>query len=223
MCLRARGLIKQSMASVQPVVRGALAHHPAASAFADEVLRVHRRYAAEVVGAHSLCPFMRDPDTAFGHFCVMLDWKPDPVAALDAVLEAQSSVVHIVFPCLDMSPKGFETFGSSVRDSLVSWIPKPPVMAVFHPDLAGDFSNSHRLVGLVRRAPDPFVQLVPEGLHAGGTVFIDSIAELLRNPTEVTFARLTTADQERIVTTLADIRADRMRSYAPYLEVLRGG
>jgi hypothetical protein len=209
------------MASIEPIVRGALASHPAAAGFAREVARVHRRYAAEVVGAFSLCPFMKDPDTAFGHFCVMLDWTPDGAATLNAVLEADSSVIHLIFPCTDAPAAAFERFASSVRESLASWIPRPPVMAVFHPEMNGDFSSSHRLVGLVRRAPDPFIQLVPEGLHEGGTIFIDSLDKLSKSPTEQTFARLTEADRARIVAELSDIRADRMASYAPHIEALR--
>jgi len=209
------------MAPLQPVVRGALAHHPAADVFAREVQRVHSRYAAEVVSAFSLCPFMKDPETAFGHFCVMLDWVPDPAATLKAVLEAESSVIHLVFPCVDLTTAMFDRFAASMRDALISGIPKPPVMAVFHPELSGDFTTSHRLVGLVRRAPDPFIQLVPEGLHEGGTVFIESIESLSKNPTDKTFARLTTKDRERISATLEDVRADRMRSYPPHLAALR--
>ena len=94
------------MATIEPAARGALAKHPAAQAFAREVLRVHRRYATEVVGAYSLCPFMKDPDTAFGHFCVMLDPEPNPSTTLDAILEAQSSVIHVIFPCASAPTAG---------------------------------------------------------------------------------------------------------------------
>lgn len=209
------------MAPVEPVVRGALAKHPMATRFAGEVLRVHRRYATEVVEAYRLCPFLKDPDTAFGHFCVMLDAAPDPRATLDAILEAESSVMHVIFPCVSVPHAPFEKFASSVRSSLLTWMPKPPVMAVFHPELPGDFSTSHRLVGFVRRAPDPFVQFVPEGLHEGGTVFVDSWVEMPKLPAEENFARLKDPrDRERIAATLADIREDRDRSYAPFLEEL---
>lgn len=208
------------MALSEPVIRGALAGHPAAPAFAREVQRVHHRYATEVVGAFRLCPFMKDPDTAFGHFCVMLDGAPSPEGALAAVLESTSSVIHLVFPCVREPSSKFERFAASVRDSLISYMPKPPVMAVFHPELAGDFSTSHRLVGLVRRAPDPFIQLIPEGLHEGGTVFIDSIENLTKSPTDQTYARLKEKDRAQIIASIQDIHADRAASYAPHLEAL---
>lgn len=211
------------MATIEPAARGALAKHPAAQAFAREVLRVHRRYATEVVGAYSLCPFMKDPDTAFGHFCVMLDPEPNPSTTLDAILEAQSSVIHVIFPCASAPTGAFEKFAGSMRESLRSWIPRPPVMAVFHPELSGDFSTSHRLVGFVRRAPDPFIQLVPEGLHEGGTVFVDSYVAMPKLPAEQNFDRLRDPrDRERLSAALADIREDRDRSYAPFLNELLG-
>jgi hypothetical protein len=211
------------MATLEPVLRGALAGHPVAKAFAAEILRVHTRYAVEVVDAFSLCPFMKEPETAFGHFCVMLDTTPDPKATLDAVLEAKSSVIHVIFPCIDVPPVPFERFAAGVRDSLGSWIPRPPVTATFHPGLSGDFSSSHRLVGVLRRAPDPFVQFVPEGLHEGGTVFIDMLDMRPKNPAEENFAKVQGVAQGRLVRAIEDIHTDRARSYAPYLEALLGG
>jgi hypothetical protein len=208
------------MASLEPVVRGALADHPAAQAFAAEVFRVHRRYAEEVVDRFSLCPFMKEPETAFGHFCVMLDRTPNATTAIDAVLEAKSSVVHLVFPCIDLPPQAFERFGAGVRDSLGSWIPRPPVTATFHPGLGGDFSTPHKLVGLLRRAPDPFVQFVPEGLHEGGTVFVDMLDQRGKNPAEENFARLQGEAGERLKRAIEDIHADRAKSYVPHLEAL---
>lgn len=206
--------------SAEPVVRGALADHPIARAFAAEVHRIHLRYANEVVGAFSLCPFMKDAESSFGTFFVMLDREPDPRAALDAVLEGKTSIIHVVFPCIRMPPSPFEKFASGVRASLASWIPRPPVIAVFHPELSGDFSSSHRLVGLLRRAPDPFVQFVPEGLHKGGTVFIDNIELLAKNPADRNFDKFSGEGGDRLVKTIEDIHADRARSYAPFLERL---
>lgn len=183
---------------------------------------MHLRYANEVVGAFSLCPFMKDAESAFGTFFVMLDKTPDPDVALSAVLEAKSSVVHLVFPCVELPPSPFEKFAGGVRASLASWIPRPPVIAVFHPALNGDFSNAHKLVGLLRRAPDPFVQFVPEGLHEGGTVFIDKIELAMKNPADKNFERLSGGHGERLTRAIEDIHKDRARSYAPFLKELLG-
>jgi hypothetical protein len=211
------------MASLQPVIRGALAGHPAAEALAREVWRVHHRYAVEVVGAFRLCPHMKDAERDFGHFFLMLDWEPDLEATFSAFQKADSAVIHLVFPCIDVPHPKFEAFAGRFREAFNTRVPKPPVMAVFHPDLPGDFSTSHRLVGLVRRAPDPFIQLIPEGMHEGGTVFIESIESLTKNVTEQLFSRLKPADHARIIASIEDIRRDRTRSYAPLLDALRRG
>src|SRR3954470_7875187 len=98
------------MAAPAPLVRGSLRDHPLAPAFADEVHRVHRRYAGEVVAAHRLCPFLKDVDTGFGAFCVMLDREPDLASAVAVVKEAASAVVHVVYPLLSGPSVGFEKF-----------------------------------------------------------------------------------------------------------------
>ena len=65
------------MTALSPLVFGSMREHPAAAAFAREVVRVHRRYATEIVAAHRLCPFVRDVDVAFGRFCVALTTEID--------------------------------------------------------------------------------------------------------------------------------------------------
>ncbi len=89
------------MAAPAPILRGPLATHGAAPRFAAEVHRVHRRYAAEVVAANHLCPFLRDVDTGFGAFVAMLDpGEPDLEAVIAAVREAGNPVIHVVFPLI---------------------------------------------------------------------------------------------------------------------------
>src|SRR6185312_515261 len=78
-----------------PLLRGPLAGHPIAAKFAAEVHRVHRRYAAEVVAANRLCPFLRDIDTGFGAFVTMLDprGEPDVEATIEAIRAADSAII----------------------------------------------------------------------------------------------------------------------------------
>jgi hypothetical protein len=209
------------MSSSPPTLLGTLAAHPLAAAFAAEVQRVHRRYANEVVGAFRLCPFMKDADTAFGRFFVMIDPTLDVVAARDAVISAKSSVVHLVYPRTLAEPSIFERFGAEVGQALRAAVRPAPVIASFHPRLIGDPSNAARLVGVLRRAPDPFVQFVPEGLHEGGTVLAGVFAEPPRDPVQENFDRLRGGRIEPMLLALADIHADRDRSYAPFLEALR--
>jgi hypothetical protein len=200
-----------------PILCGPLAAHPEAARFAAEVHRVHRRYAAEVVAANRLCPFLRDVETGFGAFVVMLDpGEPDLDAAMAAHTAADSPIVHLVFPLTSILPARFERFSGRLAQALRQALPSPPVMATFHPSLAGAGDDPHRLVGLLRRAPDPFVQLIPEGLHEGGTVFAGS--QPGRDNAEANFDRLRAGGIAPLVALLADIHADRERSYAPFLE-----
>jgi hypothetical protein len=216
------------MATLAPFLRGSLQGHPAAAPFAAEVLRIHRRYAGEVVAQNQLCPFLKDIDTGFGRFCVVIDpGEPDVDVAVQAVVSAETMVVHLVYPCIRPTTSAFEKFSGQVAQALKGAYTspdKPPVMATFHPDLSGDPSGPYRLIGMLRRAPDPFIQFVPEGLHQGGTVFAGAEPIVLdpanRDPARVNFNRLKNGGVERIQATLADIYADRSHGYAPFLAEL---
>jgi hypothetical protein len=209
------------------VIAGELRDHPASATFAREVRRVHHRYAVEVVGAHRLCPFLRDPETAFGRFCVVLDREPRIESALAVMLEAGARVVHLVYPLVDVGVSAFERFGNQLHFEVAAVHEARPVHATFHPKMTGDPKNPSRLVGLLRRAPDPFVQFVPPGLHDGGTVFadpttIDPRSFLGHQPdhAQTTFDRLGASGIDALVALLDDIRRDRDRSYASYLDAL---
>jgi hypothetical protein len=216
----------RAMAGAAPLLRGPLAEHPAATRFAAEVHRVHRRYAAEVVAANRLCPFLRDIDTGFGAFVVMLDpGEPSVDAALEAIRAAGSPVTHVVFPLVRPAPSAFERFSGRVGAALKKALSNPPVMATFHPGLVGDADDPHRLVGLLRRAPDPFVQLIPEGMHEGGTVFAPIptdglspafIPESIDSARE-NYAKLKGGRVAPLLALMAEIHGDRDRSYAPFL------
>jgi hypothetical protein len=207
------------MAALEPMIRGKLATHPNAHAFAAEVLHVHKRYATEIVQQFRLCPFTRDVDVAFGKFCVMLDHEPNHDATRAAILEANNPVLHVVFP-LSLPPANiFERFASTLMSSLRGQMESPPVMAAFHPELVGDRDNAHRMIGMLRRAPDPFVQFIPAGNHEGGTVFASSVEEAeeeAQDRSELNFKRLRDGKLDEILAISADIRADRDRRYAPF-------
>lgn len=208
------------MGALEPMIRGKLATHPRAHAFAAEVLQVHKRYATEIVQGFSLCPFTRDVEVAFGKFCVMLDREPDHDATRAAILEAKSPVLHVVFPLALPPPNLFERFASTLVASLRGELDSPPVMAAFHPELVGDRDNAHRMIGLLRRAPDPFVQFIPAGNHEGGTVFassVDEAEEAAQDRAEWTFKRLRAGKLDELLAIAAEIRAERDRRYAAYV------
>lgn len=236
------------MTTLEPLLFGRRSAHPLAIPFSREVARVHKRYATEVVAAHRLCPFVRDVDVAFGRFCIGLTDRADLAEATDVFRRAESAVLHIVYPLVRAVTPDFERFGGDVGraardiwralpDDAARFGAEPPVIATFHPELQGDRTSPHRMIGLLRRAPDPFVQIIPGGHHESGTVVapvghLDSlspevIAKLLaavppptKDRIHETFARMTPATFEEIAATIADIRADRDRAYAPYLPEL---
>lgn len=214
------------------VVAGALREHPAAEAFARVVHRVHHRYATEVVRAYTLCPHMAsDPDKAFGTFAVMLDREVDVEGAVAEVLRAPSQVVHLVYPLITDDVPAFEQHGQALHRAVAEAFSarggRAPVHAAFHPRMQGDATSASRLVGLLRQAPDPFVQFVPEGLHEGGTQFIDMStfdpATYVPPPpprAEGNLERLDADDIRNIADLIAEIRRERDRSYEEHLHAL---
>jgi hypothetical protein len=207
------------MAALEPMIRGKLASHSNAHAFAADVLHVHKRYATEIVQQFALCPFTRDVEVAFGKFCVMLDREPDHDATRAAIVEAKSPVLHVVFPLALPPANLFERFASKLMASLKGYLESPPVMAAFHPELVGDRDDAHRMIGLLRRSPDPFVQFIPAGNHEGGTVFassVDAAEDAAVDRTEQNFKRLRDGKLDELLAIAADIRADRDRRYASY-------
>ncbi len=220
------------MANSSPILRGPLAAHPIAAKFAGEVHRVHRRYAAEVVAANRLCPFLKDVETGFGAFVAMLDAReePDLEATVAAIKAAENPVIHVVFPLIRPPPALFERFSGRLTQALKRAFTRPPVMATFHPDLAGDAGDPYRLVGLLRRAPDPFVQLIPEGMNEGGTVFAplpsspdaplppDAFVTDPVDSAQTNFQKLKGERLTALMALIAEIHADRARSYAPFVE-----
>jgi hypothetical protein len=96
-------------------------------------------------------------------------------------------------------------------------------------------SVRQRQAELLRRAPDPFVQLIPEGLHQGGTVLatgtfppsreaLAAMAAALPAPevdnAKAVWERIQGPPLEPLFATMAEIHRDRATSYAPFLEAL---
>lgn len=210
-------------------IAGRAADHPRARDLARVVHAIHQRYAREVVGAYELCPHMKDPRKAFGHFCVMLDvGEPDLAAAVAEVLAAKGEVCHLVYPLISMPALRFERFGGRIHDAVEAEMGRDaPVHATFHPEMDGGGENASRLVGLVRRAPDPFVQFVPEGLQGGGTQYVDLDSidwsqikppEAPRN--EQTYERLGEEGRRAIAERVATLRRARDEAYAELIDAL---
>lgn len=149
---------------------GRLAGHPRAAELAAAASALLHRYASEVVYAHRLCPFLQNVETGMGAVCVMLDTEPDVARTTAALLASGSNVAHVLFPLVRGEAPPFERFGNKLSESVRKARSEPLVHASFHPRMVGGYENAHRMVGLLRRAPDPFVQFIPPGMQAGGTV-----------------------------------------------------
>ena len=83
------------MSELIPLLFGSLRDHPAAAPFAREVVRVHKRYATEVVYGHRLCPFLRDVNKDFGRFCIAMPERPDLDEARAAFIQAESALYDV--------------------------------------------------------------------------------------------------------------------------------
>ncbi len=200
---------------------GQRADHPRAQELAAEVHRALFRYASEVVAAHSLCPFLHHVEVGMGAVGVVLDLEPDVETGVTALGSLGESVVHLVYPLSKLPAAGFERFASKLAQELQRRHPQPLVHATFHPELTGGTENAHRLVGLLRQAPDAFVQFIPPGLHEGGTVLAGEPAPA-EGRAEATYRRLMHGAVEDVLTRLASMRSDRAR-YASLAELVARG
>lgn len=150
---------------------GALADHPLAGELAHKTHALLVRYTVEVVAAHRLCPFLKTVGSGLGAVGVVLDITPDVERGVAAILTMGEPVVHLVYPLvLGPDASSFERFGNKLAEALRKARREPLVHASFHPDMVGGTENAHRLIGLLRQSPDPFVQFIPPGLQEGGTM-----------------------------------------------------
>jgi len=200
-----------------PILCGRLAGHEQARAFADQVRRCLQRYAKEVVFEHGLCPFLKDVDTGFGAFIVVLDDELDAEVGARAILEADTTVLHVVYPLVSLDSGPFERFGSELNNALKGRVDELPVHATFHPQMVGARDDPNRLVGLLRQSPDPFVQFIPGGLHGGGTVYAGMEEPTVPNVERI-FGKITGEVADGLFAKMDEIRADRVRSYRPFLD-----
>jgi hypothetical protein len=207
-------------------VFGAHAAHPRAPELAEAAHALLFRYASEIVAAFGLCPFLHNVETGMGDVGIILDTVPDLATAQHAIKTLGGPVLHLAYPLTTVGSSEFERFGSKLAQSLRSVLPEPLVHATFHPALVGGRETAHRLIGLLRQSPDPFVQLIPPGTMQGGTVLasIDAKGALeLPAPIDVPignesradamYRRLMSGDVERVLALAAELRAEREARY----------
>ena len=191
-----------------------------------EVRRLLERYLVEIVETYDLCPWARAARTG-GELAVRVLWQQPSedawvAAAEQALAQPGARVAMVIAP---------EWQGElrTMRDRVALRIPSAGV-ADFHPDAELDLATPAKLVPFLRRSPDPMLQLVPLALldTARSTPPPAALADQARMlvdraapPREDAAERIArdnharvTADHDAIVSRLADIAADRARSYA---------
>ena len=184
------------------------------SALAAEALRLNARYVEEVVIGWDLCPWATH---AWRHQQVerraLLAVEPGPSEVGRAIDElgsiASCAVGLLVFPRVAINVAGWERFAERARQ-----FAGPFLVAAFHPDYRPSdrpATTAAELVSLIRRTPDPTLQLVRatlvDELAAGGR---EVSAEVTRRNYESVTAR----DPARLAAQLDELRADRNRAYA---------
>jgi hypothetical protein len=202
------------------LVVGALADAPGAAELAREVAHLLYRYAEEVVAGFALCPHMTDLARSVGAVCIVLDRTLDAGLAARSVRATGSKVAHVVCPLASGEASDFERFGNEVVNALASDGGPRLVHATFHPQLGGGTEYPARLVGVLRRAPDPFVQLIPVGIQQGGTSFAGSPPQEAPY-IDTTYRRLQGDALEVLLARQAELHAAR-RALEPRLAALAG-
>lgn len=193
---------------MEPTLLGRYSAHPRSRELAEGVYRLFQRYSNEVVLRFALCPFLREGDSGYGAFFVVLDPEPVVETLLSQAPKLRGQIAHFVLPLVKVGPRDFERFGNSVSEALQRG-GSDLVLASFHPELAGGTENPHRVVGLFRRAPDPFVQFVPAGLATGGTVFATGPQPAAKSHGDATFHRLGKAGLAEVQSVTETLRSER--------------
>lgn len=182
-------------------------------ALAAEALRVNARYVEEVVIGWDLCPWAAHAwRQGQVERRVLAAAEPsggevDRAVAALAALPA-CTVGLLIFPRVALPVGAWEHFAEQVRRA-----GGPFLVAAFHPDYRPTnrpVTNAAELVSLIRRTPDPTLQLVRatlvDDLARGGR---DVSAEVARRNYETVTAR----DPAELAHLLDDLRHDRDRAY----------
>lgn len=204
---------------------GALAASPEAARLAEQTAALLDRYVREVVVAFRLCPFLVNPDAALGAVVVVLDPEPDEATLEELVVASDAPVLHAVYPLVAGASPPFERFASRVGARLRARLGRrAPVSAAFHPAMHGEADDPHRLIGLLRHAPHPFVQYVPSDVTQGQGTVVAGAPIPAPSGAEANFARLTAegGDLARVLAVLGELHRERDATATPLVDRLLG-
>ena len=196
-----------------PILVGQLSRDPMARELALEAAHLTERYAREVVREFALCPHLRDIETGLGAVCVVVDRELDPAAVARAVRATGRTISHVVFPRAVAGWARFECFAIAVGDSLYVDGGLRLFPAAFHPEMIGGSQCPEQLAGLLRRSPDPLVQLIPvlQNNHNAGVLGPTSHRKQLHR-------RIRGDVLERVVERQAALRLERKQRYARFVD-----
>ena len=182
----------------------------AEAALVAAALRVNARYVEEVVIGWRLCPWAAHAWTE-GQVTqrVFTDAEPavEPVAAFvdELVAKPDAAIGLAIFPRVACTLGAWERFAERVRRARGEFL-----AAAFHPDYRppdGPALDPARLVPLIRRTPDPTLQLVRASL-------LDNLRGQVSNDVaRDNHATVTARGPEALVALLDDIRRDRDLTY----------
>jgi hypothetical protein len=194
-----------------------------------EVQRVLNRYIVEVVEAYGFCPWARAARTGGEIGVTVVFGTPTAQQLADAgqalLARPEIRVAMVVTPEIAVSQSGFR----AVREAVTKLVDTAGI-ADFHPDAELDLATPARLVPFTRRSPDPLLQFVPLALLKSvrysatppdlaeqarllGGVVTDPSEDIGDRIAETNHARVS-RELTEISRVLADIAADRRRSYA---------
>jgi hypothetical protein len=208
---------------------------------AGEAIRLHHRYLVEIVEELGLCPWARRCRIE-GRLRAHATGETEPEAAALAATEflaelgrdADVEVAFLIFPCLEIGRREFASVGARVNELQAARHPPgaiPFMLAAFHPDAPVDTNSPERFIPYLRRTPDPCLQIVrataldsvrdktPQGTQLVDPLTFDFTKLREEVPLRERIARtnLETASRlgiDELARRLADIRADRDRTYA---------
>lgn len=132
-----------------------------------EALRLHQRYAEEIVEQFSVCPWARHAREAGQWERLVLlqrDEAIEPTLDFIARLEARPEipVAIAIYPRLTLTPHQFDDFAARIRSADQARHGGRPILvaATFHPDYTLNPRSPSAMVPFFRRSPDRSLQLI---------------------------------------------------------------
>ena len=123
------------------------------------------RYLLEFVEALGVCPFARHSrEEGLLERRVLLgsDLDEESILTEIASLPVATEVALLIFPDCTASPEAFERMASRLRERHAD--PDGFFLVPFHPAMPVDVASPARAVSLMRRSPDPTIQLIRKSI-----------------------------------------------------------